>query len=208
MSKIKEFFMDLSKSTKITLISCGCFVLLTLLILIFFVMFPITPSERAISKFGGEGLVYNDGESTGTTAVTSVTSNTETTTTARTTVTTESQTTVTFTTMSGYLWGNNIRTGEYGVTYNNTVTTTTAPDDYNSYEPGYDPEPEQPAITDPTEPVTEPPTSQSTEATSVQQPTTEAPTAPPAETTDPPAPDPTQPPTDPPAESPDDPPQL
>ena len=57
MDKIKDFFGSLSKSTKITLISCGSFLLLTFIILLFFVLFPITPSERVILGLGREGIV-------------------------------------------------------------------------------------------------------------------------------------------------------
>lgn len=210
MSKIKAFFMDLSKSTKITMISCGCFVLLTLLILVFFVMFPITPSDRAIAKFGGEGLVYNDGESTGTTTSTTVTDITVTTTAVQTTTTMKSEATVTFTTMSGYLSGGYIRTGEYDPYGDSTVTTPAEPSDY---DPGYNYDPEQPSTDYPVEPATDAPTEPEPDITTSPQPTTQdviEPTEPPVEPTDPPVVDTTPPPdpTDPPAESPDDPPQL
>lgn len=68
MSKGNGIFSNLKKSTKITLISCGCFIALSAAILFFFVMFPITPSEKVISAFGRESIYKND------TTVTTVTS--------------------------------------------------------------------------------------------------------------------------------------
>lgn len=62
MYKLKDFFGNLSKSTKLTMISCGIFIILTFVILLFFVMFPITPSEKVISGMGRAGLVNSDGK--------------------------------------------------------------------------------------------------------------------------------------------------
>lgn len=61
MYKIKEFFGTLSKSTRLTVISCGIFIILTFVILMFFVMFPITPSEKVISGMGRASLMASDG---------------------------------------------------------------------------------------------------------------------------------------------------
>ena len=60
MSKVKDFFANLKKSTKITLVSCGCFIAMTALILCFFIMFPITPSEKVIASFGRESVLKKD----------------------------------------------------------------------------------------------------------------------------------------------------
>ena len=62
MYKFKEFFGNLSKSTRLTVISCGIFIILTFIILMFFVMFPITPSEKVISGMGRAGLMDSDGK--------------------------------------------------------------------------------------------------------------------------------------------------
>lgn len=50
----------LKKSTIITMVSCGSFVVMTFLALLFFVKFPITPSERIISSIGREGIYRHD----------------------------------------------------------------------------------------------------------------------------------------------------
>ncbi|MCR4796557.1 MAG: hypothetical protein K5898_15565 [Ruminococcus sp.] len=71
MSKGNGVFSNLKKSTKITLISCGCFIALSAAILFFFVMFPITPSEKVITAFGRESIYKND--TTGTSVTTSIT---------------------------------------------------------------------------------------------------------------------------------------
>ena len=60
MSKIKGFFANLKKSTKITLVSCGCFIAMTAVILGFFIMFPITPSDKVIASFGRESVIKKD----------------------------------------------------------------------------------------------------------------------------------------------------
>ncbi len=62
MYKFKEFFGNLSKSTRLTVISCGIFIILTFIILMFFVMFPITPSEKVISGMGRAGLMESGGK--------------------------------------------------------------------------------------------------------------------------------------------------
>lgn len=56
MTRIREFFVNLKKSTKITMISCGCFIALTFFILCFFIMFPITPSDRVLKALGRESV--------------------------------------------------------------------------------------------------------------------------------------------------------
>lgn len=57
MESIRKFYSGLNRSTKITLVSCGSFLLLTILILLIFVLFPITPSERLISGLGRGGAI-------------------------------------------------------------------------------------------------------------------------------------------------------
>ncbi len=52
---MKKFFASLSHSAKITLITCGCFVMLTMLILIFLMLCPIQESSSA--NYVNESLV-------------------------------------------------------------------------------------------------------------------------------------------------------
>ena len=80
MSKGNGFFSNLKKSTKITLVSCGCFIAMTALILFFFVMFPITPSEKIISSIGRESISKKDPNVTATSTTTNVTTSVKTTT--------------------------------------------------------------------------------------------------------------------------------
>ncbi len=56
MTKIRDFFASLKKSTKITLISCVSFVLMTFIILCFFILSPITPDDKAGHTFGRESV--------------------------------------------------------------------------------------------------------------------------------------------------------
>lgn len=44
---MKKFFSDLSHRTRVTLITCGCFLVLTMLILIFLMLCPIQESSSA-----------------------------------------------------------------------------------------------------------------------------------------------------------------
>lgn len=179
MSKIKDFFIGLNKSTKLTMLSCGCFIVLTFLILCFFVMFPITPSERAISSLGREGLVYNNGnqDSAVTTSVTENGAETGTGTTTRTTTTTRITVSgfigADVTTVgSGYYSGNVIPTGGYVYEPMETVTTTVSP----SYtDPGVttdNPSSTETPTTSPTEP-TDPPVTNPTDPPVTDQPTTD-----------------------------------
>lgn len=197
MSKIKDFFIGLNKSTKMTMLSCGCFVVLTLIILCFFVMFPITPSDRAISSLGREGLVYDGGTDEPAVTTTSVTVTEVTGTTTRTTTTHTSMSGfigADVTTLgSGYLSGNVIPTGSY--VYEpiplETTTTTIAPGIEEPTVTTTGSEPIDPGIStdvppEPTDP-TEPPVD---------------PTDPPVEPTDPPVTDiPSTPPEDPAAQT-------
>lgn len=189
MSRIKDFFLSLNKSTKLTILSCGCFIVMTLIILCIFVFCPITPSEKAISSLGREGLVYQESDVEPVTTV----STTTTTGTATQSVTTTSNTTSGFigahvTTLgTDYVSGNIIPTGSYAPTVNQTTTTTSSPENYippvtTSTTFSEDPhittsatdidvpitstEPEQPP-TEPTEP-TEAPTEPTVEPTQPQ----------------------------------------
>lgn len=171
MSRIKDFFLGLSKSTKITLISCGCFVLLTMLLLLVFVLFPITPSEKVIASFGRENLVYQaqEEEAAHTTAVTTAPVQT-TVTTAAVTTAVEQYTIVTFTTMDGYLPGVILQTGTPGQGNHQTIT-----------EPVTQPITEQP----PTEEASQESTQEATEVptSAVEIVTTPAATEPPTQET-------------------------
>ncbi len=196
MSKIKNFFLSLNKSTKVTMLSCGCFVLLTFVILCFFMWFPITPSDRAISSLGREGLVYNNENTESVVTTTSITigTNTGTVTTTTTTFAHTSFIGADVTTLgSGYLSGNLIPTGTY--VYEpmpmETVTTTAAP-----------------VIEDPASTTTSSDNGQQGELTTsvsdIEQPTDVTETQPTEPPTEPPVIEPTEPPvTDAPAVSPE-----
>lgn len=197
MSKVKDFFLSLSKSTKITLISCGCFILMTLLILIFFVLFPITPSERALASIGRESFVNNEGSEAVVTTTEPVTTEAVVTSTeTRTTPSIQSEPLITFTTVSGFLSEGYIPTGQVGVnnfgTTTTTTTTTTTDENNNGEQTGTVTEeptgdiPEEPTqdITDiPVEP-TESPAVEPTEPPAVE------PTEPPATEPEPETPEP------------------
>jgi hypothetical protein len=158
MGKIKDFVMGLSKSTKITLVSCSCFVLLTLLIMTFFVLFPVTPSDKAISKLGSEGLVYQDDDDGTvsadsplvTTAVTSTNVQQTNTTAVRvTTAVGETEQKVTFTTISGFFSGGYVRTGTAGVTeYQTSTATVSSGSDSYDYSSDYETPPSAPDESD------------------------------------------------------------
>ncbi len=121
MRKISESLGSLKKSTKITLMSCGSFVLMTALILCFFVMFPITPSEKMMSSLSREAVSTNANGDNIVTAMPSVettvsgeetvTTTAKATTTKVTASTTRTNYTITITTGSGFLWGGAIPTG-------------------------------------------------------------------------------------------------
>ena len=132
MSKIREFFADLRKSTKITLISCGSFIVMTFVILCFFIMSPITPADKAGSTFGRESI-SPDG-STVNSIVTTIDENgnsievsrgtTNTASTASTVTTTKKEYKITVTTGTGhYNVDGKIIIGDYeGYNYNTTTT--------------------------------------------------------------------------------------
>ncbi len=143
MSKGKSYFSRLKKSTKITVISCGIFVGLTMVILLFFVMNPITPSEKVIAGFGRENISRHNSQSTEitTTAVTTtamedviVSKATETTTTVS---TTHTDFTITVTSGSGFYVDNVIPTGVSPYEAGSVPTTETEYDDGTGYDSGY-----------------------------------------------------------------------
>ena len=167
MSKIKGFFANLKKSTKITLVSCGCFIAMTAVILGFFIMFPITPSDKVIASFGRESVIKKDASqsqavTTTVTALDSIEASKGTTymTTAVTTMRTtrRREFSVDITTGSGFYSGGNILTGVYDPDYQWTPTTTTAVDpNYNNGGGSDYPDPTEPytgysEYPDPTEP--------------------------------------------------------
>ena len=129
---MKEFFANLKKSTRITLVSCVSFVALTLLILFFFVMFPITPSEKVIASLGRENVAKSSevSDTVTTTAVTTddvLVSRTSTTTT--TSKVSRTNFTITVTTGDGFYSGNYIATGVYPYESNYSDTTSTSASD-------------------------------------------------------------------------------
>ncbi|MBE6863518.1 MAG: hypothetical protein E7495_02945 [Ruminococcus flavefaciens] len=116
MNTIREFFVNLRKSTKITLISCVSFVLMTFLILCFFIISPITPDDKAGSTYGretvsgsvistdvttiaGEGLEVSKGTSKAATTTKVTTSHVD--------------YVITITTGAGFYTGGRINTGDY-----------------------------------------------------------------------------------------------
>ena len=126
MSKGKGFFSNLNKSTRITLISCGCFIALAVVILSFFVMFPVTPSEKVISSFGREKIIKENGASTTTVTTGMNGSQTSKSTRLTTTVsrTTRTNYTIKVTSGSGYFVDQRIPTGVYPNQYFSNPTTT------------------------------------------------------------------------------------
>lgn len=142
MSRQSGFFDSLRKSTKITVLSCGSFVVMTLLILTFFILFPITPSEKIMTNIGrGENMSQDDGQQSVQSGIPSVettlstASTTKATTTRATTTRARTSFTITLTTGSGFLWNGRIPTG--GIPgYTETYTT---PVDPNQGEPYVDP---------------------------------------------------------------------
>ena len=207
MDKIKDFFGSLSKSTKITLISCGSFLLLTFIILLFFVLFPITPSERVILGLGREGIVAASPDNKDeTAAIGTVTTAPEMDYNAHMVGTTavpldkyDPKSHVTFTKPSittnvNYIYsGVAIRTGTPGYEdYTQVTTISPEPPDEPATETPSEPvqtnvpeqTPTEPVATSPIEPATEAP-SQAPAVTEPPAPSTDAPADPPV--VDPPA---------------------
>ena len=83
MKKKRGFFSGLKKSTIITMVSCGSFVVMTFFALLFFVKFPIKPSEKIITSMGRESIYRQNvsySENTTTTQTIAETTATQTTT--------------------------------------------------------------------------------------------------------------------------------
>lgn len=178
MEKIKSLFGNLKKSTVITLISCGCFIALSFIILCFFIMFPITPSEKVMATFGRESVAKNNTDTAGSVVTTVVeggesvivSKGTSKVTTSSSTVTrlttTHKEFNMTITTGSGFYSGGLIMTGVYP--YENSYTTTVAISaEPLPFDPGVPPttEPAEPyepptdvpvIVPDPTEPPVDP----------------------------------------------------
>ena len=196
MSKVRDFFTSLNKSTKITLISCGCFVALTVVILCFFVLFPISPSDTIQEKCGGETKASKNNESAQTVTTQPATDDeylisrgtTVSSTVTTTRVTRKKNFSVTVTTGDGFFAGGRIPTG--GTPYE---TSTTEPvEEPIEYPSEYPIEPPTGSgIEDPTEPMT---------GTGIEDPTEPPPVEEP--TDQPPVEEPTDPPVEPPTDSP------
>lgn len=152
----------LKKSTIITMVSCGSLIVTTFIALLFFIKFPITPSEKIMASIGRESI-YRSNNVEGLEVTTTTT---QTTTATQTSVSTYSQTTttstthtdfvITITTGKGFLTGGRIPTVPYMPEENisdysdYTVDTTTVTDDYdydsqtytepdyNNYDNSYD----------------------------------------------------------------------
>lgn len=189
MSKVRDFFVSLNKSTKITLISCGCFIALTVVILGFFIMFPISPDDTVQEKYGREAKASKSSETVQTVTTqpsendsyigskgTAVSSKVTTTHSSR-----KKSFSVTVTTGNGFYSGGRIPTG--GTPYDPEYPDPTEPDTDYPPEPWTDPIVTGEPFTDP--PVTEPP---ATEPPATDPPVTEPPA------TDPPVTEPSAPP--------------
>lgn len=164
MSKVIGFFANLKRSTKITLISCVSFVLMTFLILCFFIMSPITPSDKAGHTYGRESI-SPDGStvSSDTTTLAGVGAVTDTASESTTTVTTtRKEYKITITTGTNkygeYYSEGRINAGEYESGYTNPYQTTTSAyttQPYTGYTEPYTGSGEEPYTGEyPTEPVT------------------------------------------------------
>ena len=195
MSKVSNFFASLNKSTKITLISCGCFIALTVVILGFFIMFPISPDDTVQEKYGREAKASKSSETIQTVTTqpaendsyigskgTAVSPKVTTTRSTR-----KKNFSVTVTTGDGFYSGGRIPTG--GTPYDPEYPYPTEPETDYPPEPWTDPIGTGEPVTDPIgtgEPATDPPV---TEPPATDPPVTDPPaTDPPV--TDPPATDP------------------
>lgn len=128
MSSKSGFMSNLNKSTRITIFSCLGFILLTGIILVFFIFFPITPSEKVMASIGRENVLNNGSnnspQSITPTVITTASSenkDTETTSTTTTGTTTTRTVKIRITTGSGFLWNGRIPTG--GFSGDNSYTT-------------------------------------------------------------------------------------
>lgn len=116
MSGKSGIMTRLSKSTKITFFSCVGFVALTCLILVFFILFPITPSEKIMASIGREN-VLNGGSGGSPQSITPGVVTTSAEDAVKEDATTKPVSTTTrtvnikITTGSGFLWNGRIPTG-------------------------------------------------------------------------------------------------
>lgn len=157
MNKIKQFFFGLQRSTRITVISCGCFLGLTIVLLFIFVLCPITPSEKAIASFGREELAQLESDPVSTT-VAEQGEDTETqTTVAAMEITTEYSQKIFTEDTTGFLTGGNIMTGSEGYEYPGQTSTQPAQTPNNApTEPAPNGEPSTQPSTEAHEPTTQP----------------------------------------------------
>lgn len=146
MSKGKGFFSKLKRSTIITMVSCISFVVMTFLALLFFVKFPVTPSEKFTAGLGRES-VYRQNSAEGLELTTTAETSSATTTAQTTTLATAEKTDfkITVTTGKGF------RTNGHTLTVSETSSedddvqdsteTTTEEDsehsDYSNYDDEY-----------------------------------------------------------------------
>ena len=156
------FIAELNKSTKITVCSCIGFILLTCIILVFFVMFPITPSEKIMASIGRENVI-NGGAGGSPQSIspgvvtTSAGDDTESTApaTEKAVTTTARTVNIRITTGSGFLWNGRIPTGVVpGEDYPTTVVDdppAPTPDPNYSGEGGY-PTIDPPVVEPPVDP--------------------------------------------------------
>ncbi len=124
---MRSFFSNLSHGTKVALITCGCFVLLTMLILIFLMLCPIQVTNHVSEVTDAliETTTTSITETTATTGTTETTSNTR-----RTTTTTDENYTTTTTTNDSY--SNFYYTTATTVFYTYATTTVTQAVVYNT----------------------------------------------------------------------------
>lgn len=212
MSSRSGFMSKLNKSTKITMFSCLGFILLTGIILAFFILFPITPSEKVMASIGRENVLNNgsDGSPQSITpaVVTTVNGeNDDVTSVATTTGTTTTRTVnIRITTGSGFLWNGRIPTGVMpGGSSSTTVVDDPAvptpdpesplyPQGTTPSDPGVIPPQATTPNPDPNGTVTPPADNPGTSDTPPETP--ETPVTPPADNPDPPAETPDPPPAD------------
>ncbi len=145
MSKGKGFFSKLKRSTIITMVSCISFVVMTFLALLFFVKFPVTPSEKFTAGLGRES-VYRQNSAEGleltTTAETSSATTTVQTTTSSATEKTDFK--ITITTGKGFHTGGHTLTisenNDEDYDFQDSTETKTEEDSENSDYSNYDDE--------------------------------------------------------------------
>ncbi len=135
------FIASLNRSTRITLASCLFFILLTCVILLFFVLFPITPSEKIMASIGRENMLNGGGNgnqnAVGVPAVVTTAAGDEedipVSSEKYTGTTTTRTVNIRITTGSGFLWGGRIPTGTFGGDY---PTTPVDDPDVPTADPG------------------------------------------------------------------------